>query len=93
MGDRRLVMPWLAGHPGLWRPYRPRNLHRSRRLKKVAIVNRIEKVNAAFQSLPVGVWTVTQTPPKQIFARLVPAAKAPGYAPCANRLLSCWVLA
>jgi hypothetical protein len=47
---------------------------------EVTFVNRLEQVEKPALTRPVGVWTVTQIPAaREIYARLCPGAKAPGY--------------
>ncbi len=47
---------------------------------QVTLVNRLEQVARGTQTLPVGVWMVTQIPVgSAVLARLVPDAKSPGY--------------
>ncbi len=78
VGERKLVMksPVIAAY-GM-RVVREISLEATG--TKVSMVNRLEKVAAGWQSLPVGVWTVTQTPaPKEVLAHLASGAKGPGY--------------
>ncbi len=54
---------------------------------QVTLVNRMEKVAEGTQSLPVGVWIVTQIPAASpVLARLTPDASSPAFASFANGL-------